>query len=233
MKDKTALSYWFPKIQTAVPTPKTEILIMPQEIQDEIRCLLWGEKADMNAAQPFFSELAVAADRMGLPCFIRTGHTSGKHSWGETCFLRSISDIPRHVIRLAEFSEAAGIIGLDWHEWVVRELLPTVPFGTCPRYNNMPICREFRYFVDNDVIRCRHPYWPLPALKRGGAPSTLDYAKLCSVTEEEEAKLSCLAIAVGKAVGGSWSVDILETQRGWYVTDMAEADKSFHWEGCS
>lgn len=28
------------------------------------------------------------------------------------------------------------------------------------------------------------------------------------------------------------SVDILDTEKGWFVTDMAEADKSFHWEGC-
>jgi hypothetical protein len=27
-------------------------------------------------------------------------------------------------------------------------------------------------------------------------------------------------------------VDILETKRGWFVTDMAEAGKSWHWPGC-
>ena len=46
------------------------------------------------------------------------------------------------------------------------------------------------------------------------------------------AELRNLASAAGKAVGGEWSVDILETRRGWYITDMAEAYKSWHWEGC-
>jgi hypothetical protein len=40
------------------------------------------------------------------------------------------------------------------------------------------------------------------------------------------------AKAAGCAVGGAWSVDILETKRGWFVTDMAEASKSFHWPEC-
>ena len=31
---------------------------------------------------------------------------------------------------------------------------------------------------------------------------------------------------------GAWSVDVLKTRRGYYVTDMAEAHRSFHWEGC-
>lgn len=30
----------------------------------------------------------------------------------------------------------------------------------------------------------------------------------------------------------AWSVDVLETRRGWFVTDMAEAARSFHWPGC-
>ena len=46
------------------------------------------------------------------------------------------------------------------------------------------------------------------------------------------AELRNLASAAGKAVGGEWSVDILETRRGWYITDMAEAYKSWHWKDC-
>ena len=41
-----------------------------------------------------------------------------------------------------------------------------------------------------------------------------------------------LATKAGRALGGSWSVDILETARGWFITDMAEADRSFHLPDC-
>lgn len=40
------------------------------------------------------------------------------------------------------------------------------------------------------------------------------------------------AVAAAFAGDGAWSVDVLETDRGWYVTDMAEAYRSFHWAGC-
>jgi hypothetical protein len=57
------------------------------------------------------------------------------------------------------------------------------------------------------------------------------YADLCSSSGSEN-ELVALAEKAGAAVGGSWSIDILETEKGWYVTDMAEAYKSFHWEDC-
>ncbi len=46
------------------------------------------------------------------------------------------------------------------------------------------------------------------------------------------AEIRSLASRAGAAIGGAWSVDILETTRGWFVTDMAEAHKSYHWPTC-
>jgi len=46
-----------------------------------------------------------------------------------------------------------------------------------------------------------------------------------SLDVETERKLTEYANATGRAVGGAWSIDILETKRGWHVTDMAEAAK--------
>jgi len=69
----------------------------------------------------------------------------------------------------------------------------------------------------------------MEALERGGTEQ-VNYEALCRM--DDESALVMLATQAGKAVGGAWSVDILETERGWYVTDMAEAHKSSHWEGC-
>ena len=38
-----------------------------------------------------------AAKEMGEPFFLRTDHTSAKHSWEETCFVKSTSDLMQHV----------------------------------------------------------------------------------------------------------------------------------------
>jgi len=227
--DKTSLSYWFPKlVEAGLPVPKTKILKMPKEASASIWALFDGEEG--GDIKPFAKAIADAAEEFGFPFFLRTDHTSGKHGWDRACFVPDEASIPSHVAEIAEYSELAGFPGLPWETWVVREMLPTIPFGVCVGYGNMPVCREFRFFVEDERIVCRHPYWPLHALEHGGAPPTLDFDELCRIPDE--AALSALASAAGRAVGGAWSVDILETRRGWFITDMAEAHKSYHWEGC-
>jgi hypothetical protein len=82
--------------------------------------------------------------------------------------------------------------------WVVREFLPTMPVGVCPRYGNMPVCREFRYFIEDGRYCCSHPYWPMESLIDGGFDlSVLDFTALCAGRTQE---LDRIAIAAGKAV---------------------------------
>ena len=232
--NKTALSYWFPKIEAAgIPVPKTRIVKMPREAMESILAGFDGK--DAGDPKPFFETLKAAAAEIGFPAFLRTNHTSGKHEWERCCYLKSADDIPRQVFALAEYSEiAGGIMGLPWDTWVVREFLPTLPLGICPRYANMPICREFRYFVEDGHVRCWHPYWPEHALTRGGAIlNGGDLYALSHIDVKQEATLISLAEKTGCAVGGAWSIDILETKRGWFVTDMAEANVSWHdWPEC-
>jgi hypothetical protein len=68
----------------------------------------------------------------------------------------------------AEFSEIADMMGMPWDTWVVREFLPTSPIGVCPRYGDMPVCREFRYFINDGRYVCSHPYWPKDSIVEGG-----------------------------------------------------------------
>lgn len=234
--DKTALSYWFPLIQAAgVPVPRTEIIKMPEEAQQNVWNAFDGKlDGNVESFTGFCRSIEAAASNMGYPFFLRTDHTSGKHSWDKTCFVRFAQDIPTHVFAIAEFSECCSLMGLPWDVWAVREYLPIMPVGACPGYGNMPVTREFRFFVDDGVIRCRHPYWPGHAIEQGGLYlKAIAYEDLCTPrTDEDTATIDRLAQLAGKAVGGSWSIDLLETGRGWFVTDMAEANKSFHWEGC-
>lgn len=231
MTDKTALSYWFPKLVAAgLPVPRTTIIQMPKAAQEDVYAVFDGDEGPGGPDMlDFCDALSAAMEPMGFPCFLRTDHTSGKHNWNRTCFVTDPAKVASHVFALAEFSECASFMGMPWDTWLVREFLPTKPLGVCPAYGDMPVCREFRYFVDGATVKCGHPYWPLVALEIGGAEG-IDYTALC--TCDHEAALIDMAVAAGQAVGGAWSVDILETERGWMVTDMAEAHKSFHWEGC-
>lgn len=231
--DPTALSYWFPKLANAgLPVPKTILIDMPKPAQESMLALMDGQEG--GDPKPFFGMINLAAETLGYPVFLRTDHTSGKHNWRDTCYLTKFEDIPKNVWGIVEYSELAGFMGVPWNRWAVREFLPTKPYGVCTGYGDMPICREFRFFVKNAEIECYHPYWPLHALEQGYPEMREEfvYEKFSEIRPDEQRELFDLASRAGEAVGGEWSVDILETSRGWYVTDMAEASKSYHWPGC-
>lgn len=233
-QDLTALSYWFPKIEAAgVPVPRTVLLDMQRAAQECVFAAFDGDSGPDNgsALTTFLDEIDAAAKTVGgYPFFLRSDHTSGKHNWDKNCFVQTPEALSRHIFGIVEYSEMAGVLGLPWDRWAVSEFLPTIPLGVCPGFGDMPICKEFRFFVEDGKVRCWHPYWPEHALEQGEAPDDLDFEALCRMDDEHA--LRALAEAAGRAVGGSWSIDILETKRGWFVTDMAEAHKSFHWEGC-
>ena len=224
--DKNCLSYWFPLIKDVVPVPKTAII----KTELDLSPLL-----DNFRPVPGFDELveqvSVEADKMGYPAFMRTGHTSGKHSWLNTCFIPDRNSIAQHMLNLIEYSEMVDIFGLPYKVWVVREMLPTWSIGRA--FDGMPVCREFRVFVDGADIKCCHEYWPREAFKNG---VPVGYSEMCELPDSEWNRVCELASRAGKAVGGAWSVDVLETTRGypdrWYVTDMAVAEDSWHWPEC-
>lgn len=231
--DRTALSHWFPVVYGAgLPVPNTIIVDMPKDAYEAAIASFDGEeRGDMTA---FATSVDEAAREVGYPAFLRTDHTSGKHGWADNCHLPDAASIPSRVMGIVEYSEMAGFMGLPWGRWAVREMLPTKPVGVCEYFGHMPICREFRFFVQDGDVVCRHPYWPLEALEQGGAiyPGDFDYDAFCRLSDEEDAELTRIAQIAGKELGGAWSVDLLETERGWFLTDMAEAHKSFHWAGC-
>ena len=239
--DKNCLSYWFPRIKAAgLPVPETRIV---------------RTKVDLTpldglppGSSEFLSRLSEAADAIGYPVFLRTGHGSGKHEWTRTCCVTEPKQLGQHVYNLVEWSCMVDMAGLPTNVWAVREMLPTTPLFTA--FRGMPICREFRVFVDGPEVVCEHPYWPPKALVQGfprkqsvqwgldedirQLPENFDrlYWDLCSLPEGDRRKVTQLASLAGAVLGGKWSVDVLETKRGWYLTDVAEADRSFHWDGC-
>ncbi len=232
--DKTSMTYWFPKLDGAgLPVPQTKSIAMPLELQRSILMVLYGEKPEIDPrTHPFFEKLKGLVREVGTPCFLRTAMTSAKHSWDKSCFVVDEDRVIGNVYKIAEFSEIADICGLAYDTWFVRDLLPSIKFGVCPRYNNMPVAREFRCFVEGGSVRCIHPYWPLSALRDGGwEGSRSEYTKLCRPGKDIDT-IRYLAQKVSAAIEGVWSVDLLQTETGWYVTDMAEAHKSFHWKGC-
>ena len=226
MLDKNDLKYWFTKIKASgVPTPKTIIVEAPADLID----ILDGD-AKVTTYDLFHRHLASAMIEIGLPCFLRTGHTSNKHSWRDSCFVEDISILDHHVMWLTEFSALADIAGLPVSTWAVRELLPTEP-AFHAFLGELPITKERRYFINNGKITHKQPYWPPEAIKH---PSTDIWRPLLDElnreTKEEAEELERLTLQVAKHFHGYWSVDWLWTKRGWVLIDMAQGKRSFRWE---
>lgn len=222
------LRYWYPKVKDIVPTPETSIIFA-----DEIEFIKMLDGESIDGFAEFLSEFKRAIVVIGgVPCFIRTGHTSGKHDWENTCFLQNISKLSHHVFKLVEFSFMADLFGLPVNTWVARELLPTKPQFKA-FWGNMPITRELRLFVDDGKIVHRQPYWPAEAIE--GHCSELGWEeKMIEIQRfddtDEMLELERMTIEINKAVPGYWSVDWLDTERGWYMIDMALGENSYKWD---
>lgn len=243
--DKNCLSTWFPRlVDAAIPVPRTEIV--PTEL--DLSMILDGSRFDAGY-RAFLRELAAAADSVGYPCFLRTGQTSGKHRWKRTCYIEDAENIFAAVPALVESSEMADIMGLPTNIWAVREYLPVVPVAVLPRYEDMPLVPEARCFIENGQVVCKHFYWPVEAIAQGlplfadageGVfdQSPRDIAKASQLFAEIEKLINWdhvhdLAQNVANAFPeGYWSVDMIPARDQWWVTDMAEGERSFHFPGC-
>jgi hypothetical protein len=246
MTNPNSIEHWFPILEAAgVPQPKTVIVRYPS---DDMPSILDGKKPEHMEA--FLDELKQAVKGIGPDAFLRNAFFSGKHSWNETCgglkFSRKIS-LGQRIFNIIEMGECFMVMDAwPWDVWAVREFLPwpgdAFAFYS-EQHGNMPVRREFRCFVRDGKIEDIFPYWPPDAFRR----RRLDIATLESdwedlpdaeaarlreisePTDGEIREITDIVTTCGKALGGYWSVDVLDTTRGWFVTDCALGDSSWHW----
>lgn len=233
--DRNSIAFWFPKVQAAgIRVPQTALLHSP-----DLTALLDGPSAmdrlTRHGHQALIEAIQAAGDQLGWPCFLRTGHGSGKHEWRHCCYLADPAHIGQHVYNLVEWSHLVDMMGLSTDVWAVRELIPTAPLFVCEGFAGFPVTREFRVFVLDGGFEHVQPYWPPDSVAQGRPEDPSWRALLDAASrlkEDEMYELSDIAEEAGRAVGGGyWSVDLLQDQDGeWWLTDMAEGDRSFRWE---
>lgn len=229
--ERNCLSHWFPLIEAAgLPVPRTTII----RAEHDLTSMLDGVRPE---DWDTFQELVRAAcyDH-GVPCFLRTGQGSGKHSWSDCCYVADAANVGQHIFNLVEWSHLVDMFGLPTDVWAVRDLIETKPLFTCEWFGGFPVTREFRYFMRDDEFEHVHvqPYWP-PDAVADGSPDHPDWRERLEIanrlTDDEMQHLATLAGAAVGAVGGYWSIDFLEDRHGnWWLTDMALGEQSFRWE---
>jgi hypothetical protein len=225
--DRNDLAFWFPLIEASgLPVPETRIVTTDVDLTD----LLDGQAP--VGFEAFLSDLGNAARNIGYPCFLRTGHGSGKHEWAETCFVASPNDLGSHVAALVEWSHLVDMMGLPHQTWAVRKLLATKPLFRCQAWYDFPVTREFRVFIRDDNYEADYPYWPADAVEQG-RPDDPAWRELLAeasrMSDEDIGEIATLAGWASGAVGGGyWSIDFLQDTAGkWWLTDMADGDRSY------
>lgn len=228
-EDRNDMVYWFPLLAaTGVAMPPTTIIRTDVNLIN----VLDGQKP--AGFDEFIAELRAAADAFGYPVFLRTGLTSGKHDWRNTCHVPSPEALTQHVANLIEFSECVDMFGLPYQTWAIRTMLPLASEFTA--FSGFPVNKERRYFIGGGEVLCHHPYWPAGAVADGN-PSDPDWRPKLETMNHESSKevelLSGLSRIVSKAFDRRWSLDWAQDIHGdWYAIDMALAERSYHWPGC-
>lgn len=239
MKDKIGMDYWFPLIEKAgLPVPKTRMVTAKSDLTP----ILDGEHP--YGWDDLIGDLVEAAGQTGgFPTFLRTSHGSGKHQWGQTCFVREPDAMGQHVYELVEWSHMVDMFGLPHEVWAVREFIDTKPLFSCRAWEGCPINREFRIFTKDSPradgfagIEAMYFYWPAEAID-GADPDAVDWRERLEaaqlVTAREVSDLTTWAREADWAAGGGgWSVDFLQGADGrWWLTDMAPAEVSYRPNG--
>lgn len=238
MRDLACLSHWFPILQSSgVPVPETRIVLTNVPLDDAL------EGGEVHGMKPFLASLTAAAMEVGgFPCFLRTGHSSDKHGWADSCYVAKEEALTSHVLALVEFSLMVDMSGLPFDVWAVRRLIDLEIVGKA--FSAMPIAVERRYFIYGPRVVCHHPYWPIDAVEHGKpSPGTIKRLTRSNVESPEEvAELTALSEQVAKAFveqrKGSdytahWSLDWAKRADGtWVAIDMAPARLSYHWPNC-
>ncbi len=237
--NKNSMLYWYPLIKDLdIPQPRTEIVELKASYF-ELLAILDGEGYEVIESQ--IEELEEACAKIGIPVFMRTAYTSGKHDWTDTCYVADASILRRHIGMLIEDS-AMKEIPID--AFVFREFIEMdskfTAFG-----KGMPVNPERRYFIRDGEIQCKHHYWIADAIAEGDeAWAAHGMSKLPEnwmellyemnlETDEEVELLSNYANQVAEVMEGYWSVDFCKAKDGrWILIDMATGEDSWHDERC-
>jgi len=236
-----SLAYWFPILRDmGINVPQTVILDTNKYDTNcvvALRKMFWMKKltkADEKSLGRFISTMEVLAKKMRCPLFLRSGQTSNKHDWLDSCYVTNYIDIAKHIQNIAEHSAMADMKG-GWpiNIWALRKMIETKPIFTA--FNGFPVTKEFRIFIRNGEVECVHPYWPAEAIK--GHTEDKNWKtklnKMNQLSEKDRKELMTLSTAIAQKFEGWWSLDWLKGKDGeWYAIDMALGENSYHFPKC-
>lgn len=223
---------WLPKIEEAnLPSPKTLIVNYNHHsilnIFDNLPCKEFDD---------LIVSVGQKCDEIGYPCFIRTDLSSAKHSGPGAYKINEPKEIGHVLYATIEDNEMKFWLEKEQPMAIlVRDWLDLEsPFTA---FSGHAIAREWRFFADSEKVICFHPYWPEDSLQFYNHSEPDNWKeKLAELHKEPDDLQELKSMAVIGAVFygcGTASVDFAKDTKGkWWLTDMAVAEDSYHWNTC-
>lgn len=222
------IPFWYPVLlRSGIPTPETFILYTNINLEP----LAFGEAVE--GIDTLITDIQNACKKVGSPSFLRTGHSSNKHEWENSCFIsketsKDKKKLLNHVHNLVEHSTMMTIDRFTPCDfWAVRKFIETEIFF----YDfdgKMPITKERRFFIDRGKIQCSHSYWPKKVFLD---KSEKQVDELNNFSKQDVETMVSMAKYIAGKFSGLWSVDFLKGKDGtWYCIDMAIGERSYHEE---
>jgi len=230
--NKNSMFYWWPEAKDCgVPMPKTIMVRHEGSFKGELSYSPIDGKPDEYFTE-MLENVKKAAIEIEYPIFIRSDGTSNKHDWKQSCYVEREDQLYGNICNILEFS-AMMMFGPSFYGIAVREFLE-LNWKFKAFYGEMPVAKEFRFFVKDGEVQCWHPYWPPRSIQRPSIENWQDILKeINQMYETDYYILEAYSKKIGRKIEGYWSIDFCETKNdGWYMTDMALGEESYHWGTC-
>lgn len=240
--DPNCISVWYPIIENAVPTPKTQIVKLPVTLAQWIfeNCGTgWPIHLETTPSACAIAELfekAIQEVMTGATTrqhphamFMKSGLFSAKHRYKQACMLDLAGPIEATYRALAiaydglvsSVPPTYSALGV----WAFREFLGSRPAFRA--FGGTPIVREYRFFTKCGNVDGYQPYWPSHAIKEADCPESEWRRALDDISGPPPVEAIFYAQVVARMFPNDWSVDLFESVDGWYVIDMAVAKDSY------
>lgn len=236
--DLNSIFAWYPLVKDIVPTPRTVMILMEGTFESFDEALVYNRPSKDPEMRRLVSAACNAAHELGgYPVFLKSDQLANKHDWKNSCFVASDEQMENGIKNLLEFTLML-MIGPDFRGIAIREFLELD--WRFHAFEGMPVAREFRFFIKNGKVQCRHPYWFPACLRNIDCEDWMPKLReIQQISAEEVDLLDGYALKISEAVEplkapeNYWSLDFCITKEGkWYLTDIATGEDSFHYNTC-
>ncbi len=240
-ENENNFSKWYPKVKDCgIRQPVTAYFDVPEELIEAF--FMTHDEDDRDKIYNWVkTELIpqIPDNLRNKPVFVKNGTFSNKFDFKTCATFTEPCSLTSSLIEINYNSFLFDAGGAN--EVVVRERIPYDARKTPCIYNGMPLRNEFRVFYDFDkhAVLYAVNYWDydycIRAIRNNATDLVVFDAMQCLLTQGYNENVDSAVTLVDMHMKnvdlkGKWSIDIMMTDEGFWLIDMAVAEQSAYWD---